>query len=272
MKDVLGEALTDYHREGSAAKLWVNNRYGLKEEMPVKVYFRDAEEMPELEWIALQHCRGKILDVGAGAGSHALVLQRMGLDVMALDFSPKAAAVMRARGVEKVVVGDFFTLGDDGGAAPDEKGGLTEAGSTVGAGGGIAASGSGSGGPAGGFDILLLLMNGIGLAGTISGLRLFLARARTLLRPGGRLVFDSSDIAYLYEGQLPAGGPYYGEILYQYQYKRQKSEWFNWLFIDRKTLAAVATEEGWKMELLYEDKWGQYLVSFQMGDFLLLKK
>ncbi len=292
MKDVLGEALTDYHREGSAAKLWVNRvehpstgrrpdisdiaargyiagetrgrnfRYALKEEMLVKVYFRDAEEMPELEWIALQHCKGRILDVGAGAGSHALVLQRMGLDVTALDVSPMAAAVMKSRGVGKVVVGDFFRLGDDGGVAPDENGGLTEAGSTVVAGGA----------PAVGFDTLLLLMNGIGLAGTISGLRLFLARARKLLRPGGRLVFDSSDIAYLYEGQIPVGDPYYGEILYQYQYKRQKSEWFHWLFIDRKTLAAVATEEGWKMELLYEDKWGQYLVTFQTGDFLLLKK
>jgi len=247
MKDVLGEALTDFHCEGSASKLWVNrvdpaSAGRRREEMPVKVYFRDAEEMPELEWIALQQCRGWVLDVGAGAGSHALFLQRMGLTVTALDVSPKAVGVMKARGVERVLVGDFFELGD---GPVREAGGLT-----------------GDGVPAGGFDTLLLLMNGIGLAGTISGLRLFLARARRLLRPGGRLVFDSSDVAYLYDGQTPVGGPYYGELLYQYQYKRQKSEWFNWLFVDRKALAGVARDEGWKMELLYEDKNGQYLVIF----------
>jgi SAM-dependent methyltransferase len=242
MKDVLGEALTDHYHQRSPGKLWVNNKYGPKEEMPVDVYFREAEDMPELEWIALQQCKGRVLDIGAGAGSHALTLQRMGLDITALDISPKAAAVMKARGVEKILLQDFFTLGSGGS--------------------GTAAPG---GSEPGGFDTLLLLMNGIGLSGTLDGLRTFLAKARTLLRPGGRLVFDSSDIAYLYDGKPPRGKDYYGEILYQYEYKNERGDWFKWLFIDRKTLAGILATEGWLMEVLFEDEWGQFLVGCQIG-------
>lgn len=228
MKDVLGEALSDYYHHTSTGKLWVHNKYGPKEEMPVDVYFRAMGDMPELEWIALQQCRGRILDIGAGAGSHALALQQMGLEVTALDISPKAADVMALRGVKSIIRQDFFEM---------------ETGSDRGS-----------------FDTLLLLMNGIGLAGSLTGLRHFLQQARKLLRPGGRLIFDSSDIAYLYEGKTGETRDYYGEILYQYEYRKQHSDWFKWLFIDRKTLAEIAASAGWHTEVLFEDQWDQYLV------------
>jgi SAM-dependent methyltransferase len=192
--------------------------------MPVNVYFREADDMPELEWVALQQCRGKILDIGAGAGSHALVLQKMGLDITALDVSPTSAAIMKLRGVKKIIRKDFFKL------------------------------------RAGSFDTLLLLMNGIGLAGTIAGLRQFLAHARKLMGPGAQLLFDSSDIAYLYNRKIPKMDDYYGEVLYQYEYKKQRSDWFKWLFIDKKTLTKIARSEGWSTELLFEDEYDQYLV------------
>jgi SAM-dependent methyltransferase len=237
MTDVLGDALSAYFHKTSTGKLWVNNKYGPREEMPVDVYFREAEDMPELEWLALQQCQGRVLDIGAGAGSHALILQQMGLDITALDISPKAAAVMQQRGVKQVLCQDFFSLAP---TSPNESQPLQL------------------------FDTLLLLMNGIGLAGTLDGLRNFLAKARTLLRPGGRLIFDSSDIAYMYDGQLPKTGDYYGEILYQYEYRKQQSDWFKWLFIDRKTLIAIALSEGWQTDVLFCDEWDQYLVKCHM--------
>jgi len=225
MKDVLGTAISDFHNNTSTGKLWVHNKYGPKEEMPVDVYFRDMDSMPDLEWAALHQCRGRILDIGAGAGSHALALQEMKLDITALEISPLSAAVMQARGVRNVINEDFFNLNTETG-----------------------------------YDTLLLLMNGIGLSGTLSGLRLFLTKARTLLKPGGQLIFDSSDITYLYNGNPPASPEYYGEILYQYEYRRRRSDWFKWLFIDRKTLTDIATEEGWQTELIFEDPYDQYLV------------
>ncbi|MBS1603610.1 MAG: class I SAM-dependent methyltransferase [Bacteroidetes bacterium] len=243
MTDVLGNALNDYYHKTSTARLWVHHRIrGVsayrdepRERMPVDVYFRDMEQMPELEWVALQQCRGRILDIGAGAGSHALALQKMGQDITALDISPQAVGIMKARGVKKVVEGDFFQLAAPK-ASPRRPAPLKK------------------------FDTLLLLMNGIGISGTLDGLRRFFASARALLQPGGQLIFDSSDVAYLYDGKPPRTEGYYGEIFHQYEYRRERSDWFGWLFIDYKTLKKIAGQEGWSVSLLYEDPWEQYLV------------
>jgi hypothetical protein len=115
----------------------------------------------------------------------------------------------------------------------------------------------------GGYDTLLLLMNGIGLAGTLKQLKELLLHLKKLLNKGGQLLFDSSDIAYLYEDDLPKEG-YYGELQYQYQYKKLKTEWFNWLYVDENTLKKIANEAGYKMELLLEDEFGQYLVKLTL--------
>ncbi|MES2267181.1 MAG: methyltransferase domain-containing protein [Bacteroidota bacterium] len=223
MKDIFGQALFDYFKGEGEHKLWINNTYGPKEEMPLDVYFRTADEMPDLELIALNKCKGKVLDIGAGAGSHALILQDKNLDVTALDISELAVTIMLQRGVKRAVAADIYTYHYDK------------------------------------YDTLLLMMNGIGLCGTIDQLRAFLKHAKTLLNKGGQLLFDSSDIAYLYEGDLPVSENYYGELSYQYVYKGQKTDWFKWLYIDAEKLKAVATEVGWAVEVLYEDDMDQYL-------------
>jgi SAM-dependent methyltransferase len=223
LKDIFGNALFDYFKQNGKHKLWINNTYGPKEEMPLEVYFRSEDEMPDLELMALKHCSGKVLDIGAGAGSHALILQDRGMAVTALDISGLAVTIMLQRGVKYAAEQDIFTYNR------------------------------------GKFDTLLLLMNGIGLCGTIRQLRLFLQHAKTLLNKGGQLIFDSSDIAYLYEGELPDNAEYYGEISYQYVYKGQKTDWFKWLYVDEVKLKSVAVEEGWVMEVLYKDDMDQYL-------------
>jgi len=223
MNDVLGQALYDYYAKNSRGKLWIHNKYGPKEQMPVSLYFRKMKDVPELEKVALKNCKGRVLDIGAGAGSHALILQEKAIDITALEISPKAAEVMKLRGVKSIVEKDVFQFEETG------------------------------------FDTLLLLMNGIGLTGSVNGLKAFLRHAKKLLKPNGQLIFDSSDVAYVYEGKLPDSEDYYGEIMYQYEYKKQKTDWFTWLYIDKKKLAQIAKEEGWKTEILYEDQFDQYL-------------
>lgn len=224
MTDVLGHAIADFYYKTEPKKLWINNKYWAKEEMPVEVYFRDETNMTKLELMALQLCKGKILDIGAGAGSHVLWLQQNKTDVTALEISPLACEVMAKRGVATIINQNIFTYSEKR------------------------------------YDTLLLLMNGIGLTANLSGLQSFLEHIKYLLQPGGQLLFDSSDVSYLYDGSVGLSSNYFGVIDYQYQYKKLKTNWFTWLYVDQATLHHIAYDAGFKTEFLMEDEHAQYLV------------
>jgi hypothetical protein len=103
-------------------------------------------------------------------------------------------------------------------------------------------------------------MNGIGLCGDIEGLHRFLEHLKKLIQPGGQVIFDSSDIAYLYKADDFISSKYYGEISYQYEYQKVKGAWFKWLYVDFKTLEQIAQKFEWQCELIFEDDMDQFLV------------
>lgn len=228
-RDVYGEALAEYfEKQELSTPLFLHSTYGDIEEMPIEVFFRDPEEFPELEFIALSLCDGKVLDVGAGVGAHALYLQQKDFDVTALEISATACTIMQQRGVQKIVQENFYNLKDAQ------------------------------------YDTLLFLMNGIGLAGTVDGFRQLLAHSKTLLTDRGQLLFDSSDISYLYEEyRIQRPSYYFGEIGFQYEFKGIKGEPFKWLYLDQDILIKIAQEEGWVVQILFEDENDQYLVRME---------
>ncbi|TZF81552.1 class I SAM-dependent methyltransferase [Pedobacter sp. BS3] len=221
--DVYGSALRDFYKNKLSEILWLHNSYGEPEEMPVEEFFRNEADMPDIELAALTCCTGQVLDIGAGAGSHSLILQQRGIAVTALEHSALACTIMRERGVKTIIEQDIFNYGDKR------------------------------------FNTLLLLMNGIGLCGTLSGLELFLDHASNLLLHDGQLIFDSSDISYLYEDIAKPKDRYYGELSYCYEYKGQMGDWFNWLYIDPETLAAISKRKGWQCQILDYNENDHYL-------------
>ena len=226
--DVFGEALKDQFSKPPSETLWVHNSYDEPEEMPVDIYFREESEMPDLELKALELCKGKVLDVGAGVGSHALILQRRGFDVTGMDISASAVQIMKQRGLKKAFEGNILKYKDEQ------------------------------------FDTLLFMMNGIGLTGTLGGLTSFLKDVKSLLNLGGQLIFDSSDLAYLYqEVAFPIQG-YYGEVSFRYEYKSVKGSWFKWIYVDQKTLKSLAEKQGWIVEIVFEDDQDQYLARLSL--------
>ena len=226
-RDPMGHAIADYHRDGKAARLRVFSPMFDEDEIPVATLFRRLEDMPAVEREALQAATGDILDVGAGAGCHALALQAMEKRVTAIDISPLAVTTMRERGVKDVREQDFFTLD-------------------------------------GQFDTILMLMNGIGIVGTLSRLLAFFMQVDHLLAPGGQLLCDSSDISYVFEDEdgfidLTGIDGYYGELTYRMQYRDIKGEPFPWLFIDPETLRDQAAAHGFYCDILMRGPHYDYL-------------
>lgn len=232
--DVFGKALQEYQQGFTAARLTTYLQIPgytrpIKDTLPVSYLFRGFNEMSELEKKALGHCRGKILDIGCGAGSHSLFLQQQGMDITSLDVSELAVQTCRARGLKKVVHRGLLDYN------------------------GIK------------FDTLLLLMNGIGVAGRLSDLQGFLDHLKSLLDKKGQVLLDSSDIKYMYQDDedssfhIPAGPPYYGEGEFVVEYKGEKSHKFPWLYLDYSRLEKAAASRGMKCELLFPGEHYDYL-------------
>lgn len=215
MADLLGKALRDYKAGDLEAFLLVHTSYGEIDTMPAAVFFRNYEQMPDLEKYALSICRGRVLDAGAGAGSHSLELQKRGLYVVALDISPEAVQIMKERNIEQAITGDIFNFRQ------------------------------------GKFDTILLLMNGIGIARDMQEIKHLLKHLKSLLLPGGQILLDSCDVDYLSEVNIFQN--YVGEVTYQFEYKGEKSEPFGWLYLDASTLKKVAKVSGWQCQIIYEE-------------------
>lgn len=232
-KDPMGQAICDYYKHGKADRLKVLSSKFDDDELPVPHLFRTLKEMNTLEREALKRARGRILDVGAGSGCHSLVLQDRGYEVVAIDISSLSVEVAKARGVKQVQVADFM---EDN----------------------IALS----------FDTIYMLMNGIGICGTMDRLPLFFQRLNLLLSPHGSCILDSSDLSYIYEEEesiidLTGVEGYYGEIDFTMQYKDIKGNSFHWLYLDFDTLQAAASCAGFEVALLCQGDNNDFLVEIK---------
>lgn len=233
-KDPMGQAIADFFRNGVAGRLRVFSPQFEEDEIPADTLFREYDEMPLIEQKALDLASGRILDVGAGAGCHALVLQDMEKDVTAIDISPLSVETMKQRGVDKAFLADFFDMGGS------EK-----------------------------YDTILMLMNGSGIIGKTEKIDGFFGHLRKILAPSGQVLMDSSDIRYVFENEdgsldIDLNAGYYGELEYQMQYKRIKGDVFPWLYIDFGTLKMYAENNGFSAELLAEGEHYDYLASLKL--------
>ena len=230
----MGAAIRDYHLRDKAARLRVMSSMFDEDEMPVDHLFRTFDDMPHLEQKALNMAYGKVLDIGAGAGCHALALQERGMDVKAIDISPLSCEVMKERGIKDVECMNLFCKQLQGK-----------------------------------YDTLLLLMNGTGIAGKLSQLPALLNRLKELLSEEGQILIDSSDLKYIYENEdgsmdIDLNAQYYGEVDYQMQYRDIKGEPFDWLYTDPMLLASVSKQCGLQCQIMEQGEHYDYLAKLTL--------
>ena len=265
-KDPMGAAILDFQKHGKAARLRVLSSMFEEDEMPVTHLFRSIPEMPMLEQKALQLAKGRVLDIGAGSGCHTLELQEKGLAVKAIDISPLSCEAMKLRGVKDAECINLFdphlSSGNHSGENQENHSGENqEAHSEKNQ---ETHSEKNQEQFEGGFDTILLLMNGTGIAGKIEHLPALFQRLKALLNPGGQILIDSSDLKYIYENEdgsfdINLNGAYYGEVDYQMIYKDVKGDRFDWLYVDFPLLKSIAETCGLHGELVAEGEHYDYL-------------
>jgi len=120
------------------------------------------------------------------------------------------------------------------------------------------------------YDTLLFLMNGSGIIGKLDRIDHFFNHMQSLLNSNGQILIDSSDLSYLFtddEGGfwVDASAGYYGEMQYKLCYKKQESDWFDWLYIDYNTLQNAANANGFLCELILEGEHHDYLAKLTIA-------
>jgi 2-polyprenyl-3-methyl-5-hydroxy-6-metoxy-1,4-benzoquinol methylase len=153
-----GLALKGYWNGNKNAKVIFHRDDGLTDDYFVNHCFRQPEDFSELENKALELCIGKVLDLGAGVGPLSLQLQKMGLDVHAIDISKEACEIMKNRGVKKVLCSDVYNL------------------------------------QKGTFDTILIIGRAIGFVEDLTGRAKFLKHCENLLSSKGIIILDSLDV------------------------------------------------------------------------------
>lgn len=221
-----GMALLDCYR-GNGDAVLTCHQDGRRDDVPAAFWLRS--DIDPLERKALDLCRGRVLDVGAGAGLHSLELQRRGLDVTAIDVAMECVEIMRDRGIARALHADVYDF---------------------------------EGGP---FDTILCICNGLDKVGRLSNLPGFLRRMRALLAPGGQLLADSFDVRVGADeirtatlARKTAAGRYFGEIDLRFEYQGVAGEPFTALQVDYETLACTSIREGWTSHLIARNR-GHYL-------------
>jgi SAM-dependent methyltransferase len=228
MLDLFGQAILDFYTQNNPQPLYTETSISEVDDMDVAYLFRTFKNMPKLEQKALQLAHGRVLDIGAGAGCHAVYLQQKGFEVTALDHSAQAIETCRLQNINHCIQSSLLEF------QPETQ-----------------------------YDTLLLLMNGTGIFGRLNQTALYLQKLKSLLNPGGQILIDSSDLIYMFDEDddggrwIPDHG-YYGELEFTLTYKGQKEQ-FPWLYLDYNTLQNAALANGLQCELIIEGNNYDYL-------------
>ena len=228
MLDLFGQAILDFYTQNNPQPLYTETSISEVDDMDVAYLFRTFKNMPKLEQKALQLAYGRVLDIGAGAGCHAVYLQQKGFEVTALDHSAQAIETCRLQNINHCIQSSLLEF------QPETQ-----------------------------YDTLLLLMNGTGIFGRLNQTALYLQKLKSLLNPGGQILIDSSDLIYMFDEDddggrwIPDHG-YYGELEFTLTYKGLEEQ-FPWLYLDYNTLQRAAQAHGFQCEMLVEGDHYDYL-------------
>ncbi len=186
------------------------------------LYFRDYKQWSSLEREAIKAAKGRVLDIGCGAGRHSLYLQQKGFDVTGIDISPGAVKVCKLKGLKKVFVRPVSHVDK---FKPNS------------------------------FDTVLMLGNNFGLFGSEKGAKLRLKKLSRISSPGARIIAGTRNpyktdnpnhLQYLRlnkkRGRMP------GQIKIRARFEKTVGPWFDYLFVSPEEMENILRDTDWRVE------------------------
>jgi SAM-dependent methyltransferase len=235
--DPFGEALWA-HWNGSPAISIIERDDGYFDAEDVSHYFAEFRSWPPQQRRAMDFVRGRVLDVGCGAGCHALRLQSKGHEVVGIDASPLAIRVCRARGLQKADVLRVTELSADLGT----------------------------------FATILMMGNNLGLLGNRHRAGWLLRKFARLTTDEGRVVAETSDPSVsedpfhrryrrtnVERGRMP------GRIRMRLRYQVHRTDWFDYLLLSPSELHELVAPTPWQVTEILESDGPTYVAVLTKG-------
>jgi SAM-dependent methyltransferase len=201
-----------------------------------ETYFSEYRDWLGYERRAMRYVRGRVLDVGCGAGRHCLYLQRKGFDVVGIDPSPLAVTVCKLRRVRRCLNLSLV----EALARPrrfEER-----------------------------FDTILMMGNNFGLFESFDRVRSRLRRFYGITNPGARIIASTRDP---YDTDRPEHLTYHrsnrgrgrmgGQVRIRVRYRRYATPWFDYLMVSRKEARAIVNGTGWQLATIVGGPDGMYI-------------
>ncbi len=232
-KDAYGQEIWAYFKRKKSYELIERDDgyVGLSTGSPA--YFQDFKNWPTQQKKAIVFAKGRILDVGTGAGRVALYLQRKGLDVTAIDNSPLAIKVCKARGITKTQV------------LPIEKIHTLQRNS---------------------FDTIVMYGNNFGLFGSFKKAKSLLKAIYKITKPEAFIIAESNDpyktsnsahLSYLKLNKRR--GRMAGQLRIRVRFENYIGDWFNYLLVSKNEMKNIVKGTGWKIKNILTSAGSSYV-------------
>lgn len=201
------------------------------------LYFSEYRQWSSLEKRAVKLAKGRVLDVGCGAGRHALYLQEKGFDVVGIDNSPGAIRVCKLRGLKRAIVRPINNAHKFKPAS---------------------------------FDTIIMMGNNFGLFGSKENAREILKKFARIAAPDARIIAKTLN-PYITDN--PLHPPYTranrrrgrmgGQIRMRVRYGKTVGEWFDYLFVSPEEMREILRDTDWQIEELFDAEEANYVAVIQ---------
>jgi SAM-dependent methyltransferase len=240
LQDAHGNSMFDYLNGKGAFEIVERDDGFITPTNAPKVYFSKYQDWPSHEKKAMRFAKGKVLDIGCGAGRHAIYLQEKGRDVLGIDTSPLAIKVCKLRGLKKVKRLSIDQINQKLGR----------------------------------FDTLLMLGNNFGLFENFKKARRLLRRFHKITSPKTRIIAESMDP---YKTDEPDHLKYHrynrklgrmsGQVRLRVRYKKYITPWFDYLLVSKDEMMDILKDTGWRVKRFFDSKQSWYTAIIEKDGF-----
>jgi 2-polyprenyl-3-methyl-5-hydroxy-6-metoxy-1,4-benzoquinol methylase len=244
-EDTFGQEMWAYYKGEEASEI-VERDDGYFNASPKgpAIYFSEYKDWDPLDRKAMKLVKGRVLDIGCGAGRHSLYLQKMGHNVLGIDSSPLAIKICEERGLKRARVMSIEELN----FKPNS------------------------------FDTIIMLGSNFGLLGSFKKAKRLLKKLYKMTSEGGLIVASTRDT---YKTDNPDHLAYHkfnkkkgrmaGQLRLRIRFRKCVGRWFDYLIVSKKEMEEILKGTGWKIQGILDSSNSAYIAVIEKEPKILTK-